>query len=131
VNQASRLLLDTPVQPTSLPEREHEVVRHSNDGGEALLGLAQRVPLKEIREITHTRDNQDSYLMPSPGPVPQPMPGHMVTPSVTHPSPFGWAQYIPSPSLPTLTPYSFLQHLAIQPKTQFTPVQSPPRVQQA
>ncbi|XP_020025050.1 tastin isoform X2 [Castor canadensis] len=131
VNQASRLLLETPVQPTSsLPEGKHEVVPHSDEGGGALLGLAQRVPLRETREIRLTRDNRDSHLMPSPGSVAQPMPGRVMTPSVPRPSPFGRAQRVPSPGPPTLTPYSFLRRLAIRPKTQFTPIRSAPRVKQ-
>uniref|UniRef100_A0A8C5P056 Trophinin associated protein n=1 Tax=Jaculus jaculus TaxID=51337 RepID=A0A8C5P056_JACJA len=56
VSQASRLLLETPVQPASLlPEGEHEVASHSDEGGGPLLGLAQRVPLRETQEITQTK----------------------------------------------------------------------------
>lgn len=60
VSQASGLLLETPVQPaSSLPEGEHEVVTHSDEGRRALLGLAQRVPLRETREMTRTRVRWD------------------------------------------------------------------------
>nr|XP_015286363.2 tastin isoform X2 [Macaca fascicularis] len=56
VSQASGLLLETPVQPAfSLPKGEHEVVTRSDEGSVASLGLAQRVPLRENREMTHTR----------------------------------------------------------------------------
>ncbi|KAI2565511.1 trophinin associated protein, partial [Homo sapiens] len=56
VSQASGLLLETPVQPAfSLPKGEREVVTHSDEGGVASLGLAQRVPLRENREMSHTR----------------------------------------------------------------------------
>ncbi|XP_058289448.1 tastin isoform X2 [Hylobates moloch] len=56
VSQASGSLLETPVQPAfSLPKGEHEVVTRSDEGGVASLGLAQRVPLRENREMTHTR----------------------------------------------------------------------------
>uniref|UniRef100_A0A8C6QJ93 Trophinin associated protein n=1 Tax=Nannospalax galili TaxID=1026970 RepID=A0A8C6QJ93_NANGA len=42
VIQASRLHPETPAQPaSSLPEGEHESVPHSDEGGGALLGLAQ------------------------------------------------------------------------------------------
>ncbi|XP_011791572.1 PREDICTED: tastin isoform X1 [Colobus angolensis palliatus] len=128
VSQASGLLLETPVQPAfSLPKGEHEVVTHSDEGGVASLGLAQRVPLRENREMTHTRDSRDSHLMPSPAPVAQSLPGHVVP----CPSPFGRAQRVPSPGPPTVTSYSVLRHLTIQPKTRFTPMPSTPRVQQA
>nr|XP_013014989.1 tastin isoform X1 [Cavia porcellus] len=114
VSQVSGLLLETPAQPASLSE-EHERIPHSDEGGGALLGLAQRVPL---RETAHPRDG----LMASSAPLAQSMPGRVVPPSVTHPSPFGRAQRVPSPGIPAL-------RLAIRPKTQFTP--STPRVQQA
>ncbi|XP_055150974.2 tastin isoform X2 [Symphalangus syndactylus] len=56
VSQASGSLLETPVQPAfSLPKGEHEVVTRADEGGVASLGLAQRVPLRENREMTHTR----------------------------------------------------------------------------
>ncbi|XP_005406754.1 PREDICTED: tastin isoform X2 [Chinchilla lanigera] len=128
VSQVSGLLLQTPVQPASLPE-EHESVPHSDEEGGTLLGLAQRVPLGETRETAHPRDAHDSRLMASPAPVAQPMPGRVVPPSVTHPSPFGRAQRVPSPGIPALTSYSLLRRLAIRPKTQFTP--STPRAQRA
>uniref|UniRef100_A0A8C8XEP0 Trophinin associated protein n=1 Tax=Panthera leo TaxID=9689 RepID=A0A8C8XEP0_PANLE len=121
VSQTSGLLLETSVQPApSLPEGEHEVVTHSDEGGGGPLGLAQRVPL---REITHTRDGRASHLIPSPGRV--------VPPSITHPSPFGQAQRVPSPRTSAPTSYSVLRRLAVRPKTQFTPILSAPRVQQA
>lgn len=47
LQQTSCLLL-----APSLPEGEHEVSTRSDEGGGGPLGLAQRVPL---REITHTR----------------------------------------------------------------------------
>ncbi|XP_011903794.1 PREDICTED: tastin isoform X2 [Cercocebus atys] len=128
VSQASGLLLETPVQPAfSLPKGEHEVVTRSDEGSVASLGLAQRVPLRENREMTHTRDSRDSHLMPSPAPVAQPLPGHVVP----CPSPFGRAQRVPSPGPPTVTSYSVWRRLTIQPKTRFTPMPSTPRVQQA
>ncbi|XP_073862010.1 tastin isoform X5 [Macaca fascicularis] len=77
--------------------------------------------------MTHTRDSRDSHLMPSPAPVAQPLPGHVVP----CPSPFGRAQRVPSPGPPTVTSYSVLRRLTIQPKTRFTPMPSTPRVQQA
>ncbi|XP_005353991.1 LOW QUALITY PROTEIN: tastin [Microtus ochrogaster] len=56
VSQASRLLPKTPVQPASLPPKgEHEAAPRSGEGGRALLGLAQRVPLRETGEKNHTR----------------------------------------------------------------------------
>ncbi|XP_040344181.1 tastin isoform X2 [Herpailurus yagouaroundi] len=151
-SQTSELLLETSVQPApSLPEGEHEVVTHSDEGGGGPLGLAQRVPL---REITHTRDGRASHLIPSPARV--------VPPSIAHPSPFGQAQRVPSPRtsapvcihnswglgegrtpaqsrfcscltilLSPQTSYSVLRRLAVRPKTQFTPILSAPRVQQA
>ncbi|TKC38875.1 hypothetical protein EI555_004681 [Monodon monoceros] len=79
VSQASGLLLETLVKPG-----EYEVVTHSDERGGGPLGLAQRVPLKETREITHTKDGRDSCLMPSPGQV--------IPPAITRPSPFGRAQ---------------------------------------
>ncbi|XP_027981390.1 tastin isoform X3 [Eumetopias jubatus] len=121
VHQTSGLLLETPVQPApSLPEGEHEVVTRSDEGGGGPLGLAQRVPL---REITYTRDSSASHLIPSPG--------RGAPPSITHPSPFGRAQRVPSPGPSAPTSYSVLRRLAIRPKTQFTPILSAPRVQQA
>ncbi|KAM8912216.1 tastin isoform 2-T2 [Lycaon pictus] len=121
VSQTSGLLLETPVQPApSLPEGEHEVVTRSDEGGGGPLGLAQRVPL---RERTHTRDTSASHLIPSPG--------HGGPPSISHPSPFGRAQRVPSPGPSVLTSYSVLRRLAIRPQTQFTPILSGPRVQQA
>ncbi|XP_040344184.1 tastin isoform X4 [Herpailurus yagouaroundi] len=120
-SQTSELLLETSVQPApSLPEGEHEVVTHSDEGGGGPLGLAQRVPL---REITHTRDGRASHLIPSPARV--------VPPSIAHPSPFGQAQRVPSPRTSAPTSYSVLRRLAVRPKTQFTPILSAPRVQQA
>uniref|UniRef100_A0A2K5NW16 Trophinin associated protein n=1 Tax=Cercocebus atys TaxID=9531 RepID=A0A2K5NW16_CERAT len=77
--------------------------------------------------MTHTRDSRDSHLMPSPAPVAQPLPGHVVP----CPSPFGRAQRVPSPGPPTVTSYSVWRRLTIQPKTRFTPMPSTPRVQQA
>ncbi|XP_034858630.1 tastin [Mirounga leonina] len=121
VSQASGLLLETPIQPApSLPEGEHEGVTRSDEGGGGPLGLAQRVPL---RERTYARDSSASHLIPSPGRV--------APPSITHPSPFGRAQRVPSPSPSAPTSYSVLRRLAIRPKTQFTPILSAPRVQQA
>ncbi|KAL0611590.1 Tastin [Plecturocebus cupreus] len=128
VSQASGLFLETPVQPAfSLPKGEHEVVTRSDEGSVASLGLAQRVPLRKKQEMTHSRDSLDYHLMPSPAPVPQPLPGH----TVPCPSPFGRAQRVPSPGPPSLNSYSVLRHLTLQPKTRFTPVPSTPRVQQA
>ncbi|XP_047642492.1 tastin isoform X4 [Phacochoerus africanus] len=124
VSQASGLLAKTPVQPaSSLPEGEHEIVTHSDEGGGGPLGLAQRVPLKETREIPHTKDGRDSCPMPSPGRV--------MPPAVARPSPFGRAQRVPSPGLSVPTSYSVLRRLAFRPKTQFTPLPSASRVQQA
>nr|XP_010995719.2 tastin [Camelus dromedarius] len=124
VSQASGLLREIPVQPaSSLPEGEHEVVIHSDEGGGGPLGLAKRVLLKETRETTHSRDGCGSCLMPSPGRV--------VPPSVTRPSPFGRAQRVPSPGPSAPTSYSVLRRLAFRPKTQFTPLPSAPRVPQA
>ncbi|XP_049550863.1 tastin isoform X2 [Orcinus orca] len=124
VSQASGLLLETLVKPaSSLPEGEYEVVTHSDERGGGPLGLAQRVPLKETREITHTKDGRDSCLMPSPGQV--------IPPAITRPSPFGRAQRVPSPGPSAPTSYSVLRRLAIRPKTQFTPLPSAPRAQQA
>uniref|UniRef100_A0A8C8ZXF3 Trophinin associated protein n=1 Tax=Prolemur simus TaxID=1328070 RepID=A0A8C8ZXF3_PROSS len=132
VSEASGLLLKTPVQPaSSLPKGEREVVTHSDEGRVASLGLAQRVPLRETRKITHTRDSCDSHLMPSLSPVAQPIPGHEVPPSVTRPSPFGRAQRVTSPGFSALNSYSVLRRLAVRPKTRFTPMPSAPRVQQA
>nr|XP_012616888.1 tastin isoform X3 [Microcebus murinus] len=126
VSEASGFLLKTPGQPG-----EHEVVTHSDEGRVASLGLAQRVPLRETRKITHTKDSCDSHLMPSVSPVAQPMPGHEVPPSVTRPSPFGRAQRVTSPGFSALNSYSVLRRLAVRPKTRFTPMPSAPRVQQA
>ncbi|XP_069436955.1 tastin isoform X4 [Ovis canadensis] len=56
VSQPSGSLPETSVKPaSSLPEGEHEVVTQSDEGGGGPLGLAQRVPLKETRDKTHTR----------------------------------------------------------------------------
>uniref|UniRef100_A0A2I3HIV7 Trophinin associated protein n=1 Tax=Nomascus leucogenys TaxID=61853 RepID=A0A2I3HIV7_NOMLE len=77
--------------------------------------------------MTHTRDSHDSHLMPSPAPVAQSLPGHVVP----CPSPFGRAQRVPSPGPPTLTSYSVLRRLTVQPKTRFAPMPSTPTVQQA
>ncbi|XP_016056728.1 PREDICTED: tastin isoform X2 [Miniopterus natalensis] len=124
VSQASRLHLETPAQPaSSLPEGEHEVVTHSDEGGRGPLGLAQWVPLRETREITHTRDNHDGHLMASPG--------HVLLPSAPRPSPFGLAQRVPSPGSSAPPSYSVLRRLAIHPKTQLTPIPLAPRAQQA
>ncbi|XP_006916872.1 tastin isoform X2 [Pteropus alecto] len=124
VSQASRLLLETPVQSaSSLPEGEHEVVTHSDEGGGRPLSLAQWVPLRETREITHTRDSRDCNLMPSPG--------SLLLPSIPCPSPFGLAQRVPSPSPSARSSYSVLRRPALHPKTQFTPIPSAPRAQQA
>ncbi|KAM9230681.1 tastin [Dugong dugon] len=125
VSQASGWPLETSSQPAScLPEGEREVVTHSDKGRGGPLCLAQRVPLRE----THTKDSRDSHLIPSPAPVAQPMPGRMVPATVTRPSPFGWAQRVPSPHPSAPTSYSVLRRLAIHPKTQFTPI---PRVKQS
>ncbi|XP_034500916.1 tastin isoform X3 [Ailuropoda melanoleuca] len=62
---------------------------------------------------------------------PIPSPGRVVPPSITHPSPFGRAQRVPSPSPSAPASYSVLRRLAMRPKTQFTPILSAPRVQQA
>nr|XP_058936587.1 tastin isoform X1 [Kogia breviceps] len=118
LSQASGLLLETLVQPG-----EYEVVTHSDERGGGPLSLAQRVPLKETREITRTKDGRDSCLMPSPGQV--------MPPAITRPSPFGRAQRVPSPGPSAPTSYSVLRRLAIRPKTQFTPLPSAPRAQQA
>lgn len=48
LQQISRLLA------SSLPEGEHEVVTHSDEGGGRPLSLAQWAPLRETREIIHT-----------------------------------------------------------------------------
>ncbi|XP_070310586.1 tastin isoform X3 [Odocoileus virginianus] len=123
-SQASGSLLEQPVQPaSSLPEGEPEVVTQSDEGGGGPLGLAQRVPLKETRDKTHTRDCCDSCLMPSPG--------QAVPPAITQPSPFGRAQRVPSPGPSAPISYSVLRRLATRPKTQFTPLPSASRVQQA
>ncbi|XP_055976262.1 tastin isoform X1 [Sorex fumeus] len=124
-SQASGLLPDTPVQPaSSLPGREHEVVTHSGEGGGAPLSLAQRVPLRETQERTHTRDSCDPQQMFTPGRVAAPA---TARPS---PSPFGRAQRVPSPG-PSAQTYSVLRRLANRPKTQYTPLPSASRVQQA
>ncbi|XP_057342531.1 tastin isoform X1 [Manis pentadactyla] len=123
VSQVSGLPLEIPVQPASSLPEEREIVTRSDEGRGGPLGLAQRVPLRETREITHSRDSCDSLLRPSPGRV--------VPPSITHPSPFGWAQRVPSPGPSAPTSYSVLKRLAFRPKTQFTPYLSAPRVQQA
>ncbi|XP_004601860.2 tastin [Sorex araneus] len=124
-SQASGLLLDTPVQPApSLPGREHEVVTHSGEGGGGPLSLAQRVPLKETQERTHTRDGCDPHQMVTPG--------RMAPPATARPSPspFGRAQRVLSPG-PSAQTYSVLRRLAIRPKTQYTPLPSASRAQQA
>ncbi|XP_024431660.2 tastin isoform X2 [Desmodus rotundus] len=122
-SQASGLLLETPVQPaSSVPEGEHEVGTHSDEEEKGPLGLTQWVPLRETQEITHTKDSQDCHPMPSPG--------HVLLPSITHPSPFGLAQRVPSPGPSALTSHSVLRRLAIRPKTQFTPIPLAPRAQQ-
>lgn len=54
LQQISCLLL-----ASSLPEGEPEVVTQSDEGGGGPLGLAQRVPLKETRDKTHTRVRWD------------------------------------------------------------------------
>ncbi|KAF5928553.1 hypothetical protein HPG69_015159 [Diceros bicornis minor] len=113
--------LATILSASSFPEGEHEVVTHSDEGGGGPLGLAQRVPLRETREITYTRDSRDSHLMLSPGRV--------APPSIARPSPFGRAQRVPSPGLSAPTSYSVLRRLAIRPKVQYTPISSAPRVQ--
>ncbi|KAM5249589.1 tastin isoform 2-T3 [Hipposideros larvatus] len=124
VSQASGLLLETPLQSvSSLPEGEHEIVTHPDEGGGGPLGLAQLVPLRETGEINHTRDGRDCHPMPSPG--------RLLLSSITHPSPFGLAQRVPSPGPSALTSYSVLRRLTIRPKTQFTPIPSAPRAQQA
>ncbi|XP_040089994.1 tastin isoform X2 [Oryx dammah] len=123
VSQASGSLPETSVQPaSSLPEGEHEVVTQSDEGGGGPLGLAQRVPLKETRDKTHTRDGCDSCLVPSPG--------QAVPLAITRPSPFGRAQRVPSPGPSAPVSYSVLRRLATRPKTQFTPLPSASRVQQ-
>ncbi|EPQ14624.1 Tastin [Myotis brandtii] len=117
------LHLETPVQPaSSLLEGEREVVTHSDEGGRGPPGLAQWVPLRESRELTHTKDSPDCHLMPSPGPV--------LLPSIPRPSPFGLAKRVPSPGSSAPPSYSVLRRLAIRPKTQFTPIPSAPKVQQ-
>ncbi|XP_060984531.1 tastin isoform X3 [Dama dama] len=122
-SQALGSLLEQPVQPaSSLPEGEPEVVTQSDEGGGGPLGLAQRVPLEETRDKTHTRDGCDSCLMPSPG--------QAVPPAITRPSPFGRAQRVPSPGPSAPISYSVLRRLATRPKTQFTPLPSASRVQQ-
>ncbi|XP_004638725.1 tastin [Octodon degus] len=127
VSHVSGLLLEIPVQPASFPE-EHKNVLHSDEGTEALLGLAQQVPLGETRERAHPRDAHDSQLVASPAPVAQPVPGRMAPP-VIHSSPFGRAQRVPSPGIPALTSYSLLRRPTIRPKSQFTPFT--PRLQRA
>ncbi|XP_060051397.1 tastin isoform X2 [Erinaceus europaeus] len=122
-HQATGLQEETPVHcASSLPGREHKTI-HSGGGGGGLFGLAQRVPLRETGGVTHTRDSRDSHLMPTPGRV--------LPPSSSHPSPFGRAQRIPSPSPCTQNSNSALHRLAVHSKTQFTPITSAPRVQQA
>ncbi|XP_073069672.1 tastin isoform X2 [Manis javanica] len=123
VSQVSGVLLEIPVQPASSLPEERGIVTGSDEGRGGPLGLAQRVPLRETREITHSRGSCDSLLRPSPGRV--------VPPSITHPSPFGRAQRVPSPGPSAPTSYSVLKRLAFCPKTQFTPYLSAPGVQQA
>ncbi|KAF6122330.1 trophinin associated protein [Phyllostomus discolor] len=89
VSQALGLLLETPAQPASVPEGEHEVATHSDEEGKGPLSLTQWVPLRETQEITHTKDRRDCHSVPSPG--------HVLLPSITRPSPFGLAQRVPSP----------------------------------
>uniref|UniRef100_A0A8D2JK95 Trophinin associated protein n=1 Tax=Sciurus vulgaris TaxID=55149 RepID=A0A8D2JK95_SCIVU len=127
VNQASELHLETPMQAAS-SKGEHEVIPNSDEEGGTLLGQAQRVPLRATREMIHIKDSCDAHLMSSPA---QSMPGRVVPPSVTGPSPFGQAQRVPSPALPALTSHSLFRRLAIRPKTQFTPIPTAPRVHQA
>ncbi|KAF6122332.1 trophinin associated protein [Phyllostomus discolor] len=55
VSQALGLLLETPAQPASVPEGEHEVATHSDEEGKGPLSLTQWVPLRETQEITHTK----------------------------------------------------------------------------
>lgn len=124
VSQASGFHLETPVQPaSSLLEGEREVVTHSDEGGRGPPGLAQWVPLRESRELTHTKDSPACHLVPSPGPV--------LLPSIPRPSPFGLAKRVPSPGSSAPPSYSVLRRLAIRPKTQFTPIPSAPKAQQA
>ncbi|XP_036063519.1 tastin [Onychomys torridus] len=66
-SQPSSSLPKTPVQPAdvlsppSLPlTGEAEAVSRSGEGRRALLGLAQRVPLRETGERTHTRTSYSS-----------------------------------------------------------------------
>ncbi|XP_036108830.1 tastin isoform X10 [Molossus molossus] len=108
---------------SSLLKGERKVVTHSDEGGRGPVSLAQWVPLGQTRELTHMKDNRDCHLMPSSG--------HLLLPSNPHPSPFGLAQRVPSPASSALTSYSVLRRLAIRPKTQFTPIPSAPRTQQA
>ncbi|XP_045443902.1 tastin isoform X3 [Pipistrellus kuhlii] len=124
VSQASGLHLETPAQPaSSVLEGEHEVVTRSDEEGRGPPGPAQWVPLRESRELTHTKDSRDCHPMPSPGPV--------LLPSVPRPSPFGLAKRVPSPGSSAPPSYSVLRRLAIRPKTQFTPIPSAPKAQQA
>lgn len=124
VSQASGLHLETPVQrASSVLEGEHEVVTHSDEGGRGPPGLAQWVPLRDSRGLTHTKDSRDGHLMPSPGPG--------LLPSIPRPSPFGLAKRVPSPASSAPPSYSVLRRLAIRPKTQFTPIPSAPKAQQA
>ncbi|XP_012587815.1 PREDICTED: tastin [Condylura cristata] len=122
VSQAAELLLGTPVKPaSSFPGREHEIVTHSDEGG-GPLGLAQRVPLRENKDMTYTRDSRDCHPMPSPG--------QAGPPSTTRPSLFGQAQRVPSPSPSTRISYSVLRRLASHSKAQLTPIPQAPKVQQ-
>ncbi|XP_054574441.1 tastin isoform X2 [Eptesicus fuscus] len=124
VSQASGLHLETPDQrASSVLEGEHEVVTHSDEGGRGPPGLAQWVPLRDSRGLTHTKDSRDGHLMPSPGPG--------LLPSIPRPSPFGLAKRVPSPASSAPPSYSVLRRLAIRPKTQFTPIPSAPKAQQA
>ncbi|XP_036108831.1 tastin isoform X11 [Molossus molossus] len=115
--------LATILSASSLLKGERKVVTHSDEGGRGPVSLAQWVPLGQTRELTHMKDNRDCHLMPSSG--------HLLLPSNPHPSPFGLAQRVPSPASSALTSYSVLRRLAIRPKTQFTPIPSAPRTQQA
>ncbi|XP_054574442.1 tastin isoform X3 [Eptesicus fuscus] len=124
VSQASGLHLETPDQrASSVLEGEHEVVTHSDEGGRGPPGLAQWVPLRDSRGLTHTKDSRDGHLMPSPGPG--------LLPSIPRPSPFGLAKRVPSPASSAPPSYSVLRRLAIRPKTQFTPIPSAPKAQQS
>ncbi|XP_034500917.1 tastin isoform X4 [Ailuropoda melanoleuca] len=87
--------------------------------------LAQRVLIRGSQGGTIRRGQGSNASHPIPSP------GRVVPPSITHPSPFGRAQRVPSPSPSAPASYSVLRRLAMRPKTQFTPILSAPRVQQA